>query len=73
MILPSSPFPSKAHKYFSDDHILEDKLRDQITADVIEDCCFTMQAVLQGLINDLISDGILKTGVGRRIVQAFND
>jgi hypothetical protein len=31
-----------------------------------------MQAVLKGFINDLISDGMLKTGVGR-LVQAFND
>ena len=32
-----------------------------------------MQAVLKGFINDLISDGMLKTGVGRLLVQAFND
>ena len=32
-----------------------------------------MQAVLKGFINDLISDGMLKTGVGRLSVQAFND
>ena len=32
-----------------------------------------MQAVLIGFINDLISDGMLKTGVGRLSVQAFND
>ena len=32
-----------------------------------------MQAVLKGFINDLISDCMLKTGVGRLLVQAFND
>ena len=72
--MTSSPHShsSKAHKYISDDCILEAKLS-QMTVDVIEEYCFTMQAVLKGFINDLISDGMLKTGVGRLSVQAFND
>jgi hypothetical protein len=58
---------------YTDPGLIEDHIRRNVTAEIQEDCYDLAYVILNSMVNDMVSAGMLKVGVGNALRQGFHD